>query len=168
MLPALLWIFRIANILNWVVAALFVLLGLMLLSDIGPFRSALDNGQFTPAQADVLVTWLLSACVMIIPVAAAVHVILTRLVAMIRDTMAGAAFSDTNADRLRMIAWMLLVINIIDLAFGQVSIWASAQTGEYFGWSLSLTGWFAVPLLLVLARLFRVGAAMQSDLEGTV
>ncbi|PLK22708.1 hypothetical protein C0V72_13445 [Porphyrobacter sp. TH134] len=168
MLPSLLWIFRIANILNWVVAALFALLGIMLVADIGPFRDAMDNGRFTPAQADVLVTWLLSACLMILPVTGAVHVILTRLIAMIRDTMAGAAFSDTNADRLRMMAWMLLVINIVDLAFGQVSIWASAQTGEYLGWSLSLTGWFAVPLLLVLARLFRVGATMQSDLEGTV
>jgi hypothetical protein len=168
MLPALLWIFRIANILNWVVAALFSLLGLMLLADIGPFRSALDAGRFAPAEADVIVTWLLTVCFMLVPVAAAVHVILTCLIAMIRDTMAGAAFSETNADRLRMIAWMLLIINIIDLAFGQVSIWASAQTGEYLGWSLSLTGWFAVPLLLVLARLFRVGAAMQSDLEGTV
>jgi hypothetical protein len=168
MLPALLWIFRIANILNWVVAALFAMLGIMLMTDIGPFRDAMEGGRFTPGQADVLVTWLTSACLMILPVAGAVHIILTRLIAMIRDTMAGAAFSDINADRLRMMAWMLLIINIIDLAFGQVSIWASGQTGEYLGWSLSLTGWFAVPLLLVLARLFRVGAAMQSDLEGTV
>ena len=168
MLPALLWIFRIANVLNWVSATLLALLGAMLVADIGPFRDVLEQGRFAPSQIEVLITWLMFACLGLIPVAVAVHVILTRLMAMIRDTMGGAAFSEINAGRLRTIAWMLLVINIFDLAFGQVSIWASAQSGEYLGWSLSLTGWFAVPLLLVLARLFREGAAMQSDLEGTV
>ena len=44
----------------------------------------------------------------------------------------------------------------------------SKATGEYFGWSLSLTGWIAVPLLFVLANVFREGAAMRADLEGTV
>ncbi len=62
----------------------------------------------------------------------------------------------------------LLTINLVDLAFGQVSIWASEASGEYLGWSLSLTGWFAVPLLLILARIFKEGAIMRDDLEGTV
>lgn len=168
MLPALLWIFRIANIINWVFAALFAFLGILLVVDPGQFRIGLTERFFDPAQADVVLTYLMFTCFMVVPVAVAAHIILTRLVAMIRDTIGGAAFSETNANRLRMIAWMLLAINIIDLAFGQLSIWASAQTGEYFGWSFSLTGWLAVPLLLVLARLFRDGAAMQSDLEGTV
>lgn len=168
MLNALIWIFRIANVVNWVSAALFAILGIMLVVDIEPFRSALAQALAQESQADVVITWLMFTCFALVPVAAAAHVILTRLASMIRDTINGAAFSDTNADRLRTIGWMLLAINIVDLAFGQMSIWASAQSGEYFGWSLSLTGWFAVPLLLVLARVFRHGAAMREDLEGTV
>ncbi len=31
-----------------------------------------------------------------------------------------------------------------------------------------MTGWFAVPLLLILARIFKEGAIMRDDLEGTV
>lgn len=167
MLPALIWTLRVLNVLNWTVAALFALLGIMLLADIGPFRDALAD-RFSPEQARVLLIWLGLSCAMIVPVAVAVHVILTRLIAMIGDTVAGLAFTDRNADRLRIIAWMLLAINVADVGFGQLSVWASAMTGEYFGWSPSLTGWLAVPLLLVLARLFRAGAAMRSDLEGTV
>ena len=169
MLSALMGIFRVANWLNWIVAALFAFLGALLLIDPAQFGARFVGVLgLSQSQSDAAITWLMGSCLSVLPVAVAVHVILTRLIAMIRDTQAGAAFSEANAQRLITIALALLAINVVDLAYGQLSIWASAQTGEYFGWSLSLTGWFAVPLLLVLARLFREGAAMREDLEGTV
>ena len=36
------------------------------------------------------------------------------------------------------------------------------------GWSFSATGWLAVLLLFVLARVFNEGAEMRYELEGTV
>jgi hypothetical protein len=36
------------------------------------------------------------------------------------------------------------------------------------GWSFNITGWIAVLLLFVLARVFEQGAAMREDIEGTV
>ena len=102
------------------------------------------------------------------PVMVAVHWILTRLAALVRDAAVGHALTDANAARLRAIAWATLAIAIVDLCFGWVSVATSKATGEYFGWSLSLTGWIAVPLLFVLAHVFREGAAMRADLEGTV
>lgn len=168
MLSILVHTLRIANWLNWAMAALFTLLLALLLVEPGLFRESFRNALGVQGADEVVFTWLKWTCAMVIPIAYAVHLILTRLAAMIRDTQRGEGFSETNARRLLVIAWALLAINVADLAFGQLSIWASKVSGEYFGWSLSLTGWFAVPLLFVLARLLREGAQMRDDLEGTV
>lgn len=168
MIKTAIWALRALNWTNWIVAGLFTLLLVLLLVAPDLFRDtfaqALDGER--PMEAALL--WIRLACVIVIPVAIAAHVIFTRLVAMLRDTQAGRAFTETNAQRLATIAWALLAINLADLVFGQVSLWASEASGEYFGWSPALTGWLAVPLLLILARIFKEGAAMRDDLEGTV
>ena len=168
MLRTAIWMLRAANWLNWIAGALFALLLAMMVTDPDQFRTMFDRAFEGPRSVEALFFWLKFACVCVFVVVGAAHLIFTRLIAMLRDTQAGAAFTETNAKRLATIAWALLAINLVDLAFGQVSVWASATSGEYLGWSLSLTGWFAVPLLLVLARLFKEGAIMRDDLEGTV
>ncbi len=168
MLLTLIWILRVTNWLNWIVTAAFTALLVLLIVDPGEFRADVLGRFGDPRIQHVVMTWLVAVCATVPPVAVAAHLILTRLTAMIRDTQKGEAFSKANAARLTLIAWALLAINLIDLAYGQLSTWASAESGEYFGWSPSLTGWLAVPLLLVLARLFREGAAMRDDLAGTV
>jgi len=112
--------------------------------------------------------YLLGVTGLVLPMALAIDRILTRLAGLVRDARTGTALSETNAARVRTIGWCLLAINLADLVYGWLSVRASAATGEYFGWSLSLTGWVAVPLLFVLAHVFREGAAMRDDLEGTV
>lgn len=168
MLKTAIWVLRAANWLNWIGAALFTFLLMLLLVAPDQFKETFERAFEGPRSADAVLIWLKLVCASVIPVAVAAHLIFTRLVAMLRDTQAGAAFTETNAKRLATIAWALLAINLVDLAFGQVSVWASETSGEYFGWSLSLTGWFAVPLLLILARIFKEGAIMRDDLEGTV
>lgn len=160
---------RVTNWLNWIVAALLVAFFALLLVDPGGLRETL-LAQFDPAtgaRAGVQ-TYLFGILALVPPLAVAVHYILTRLAGLMRDAAAGAAFTDTNAQRLSAIGWALLAINIADLVFGWLSVRASEATGEYFGWSLSLTGWIAVPVLFLLAQVFREGAAMREDLEGTV
>ena len=152
MLNAAIWVLRAANWLNWIMGVLFAVLLAMTLIDPDLFRTTFERAFEGPRSVDAIFLWLRLACVCVFAVVGAAHIIFTRLVAMLRDTQAGAAFTEVNARRLATIAWALLAINIVDLAFGQVSVWASETSGEYFGWSLSLTGWFAVPLLLVLAR----------------
>ena len=168
MLHTAIWVLRVANVINWIAAALVMAGALFPLADPQMLDRALDELFTEPASADAARFWLLALLATTVPVAIAAHLIFTRLVAMLCDTQIGAAFSAANAARLTTIAWALLAINIADLAFGRISIWASAQSSEYFGWSPSLTGWFAVPLLLILARIFTEGAAMRDDLEGTV
>ena len=164
------WILRIANWLNWIGAALFTLLLAALLLASEHFYPAIAQAFEVRGQAAVeaVWTWLVSVCAMVIPIAIFIHVIFTRLIALLRDAAVGQAFTEQNAHRLTTVGWTLLAVNILDLLFGQISIWASEVSGEYFGWTVSLTGWFAVLLLFLLARVFREGAAMREDLEGTV
>ena len=39
---------------------------------------------------------------------------------------------------------------------------------EHVTWTPAFTGWIAVAMIFVLARVFRVGAEMRDDLEMTV
>jgi hypothetical protein len=97
------------------------------------------------------------------------YVVLTRLLAIVETVGHGDAFAAENAGRLQTIAWALLGLELLHLAAGAVSILASSP-GEPLDidWSFSLTGWLAVLLLFVLARVFDQGSRMRDDLEGTV
>lgn len=95
---------------------------------------------------------------------AAAHIIFVRLRAIVATVRTGSPFVVKNAERLRSIAWGLLAIQTINLAFGYLSF----RTDEQLGWSFGLTGWLAVLLLFVLAKVFEHGAAMNEELEGTV
>ncbi|WP_341859056.1 DUF2975 domain-containing protein [Qipengyuania sp. GPGPB31] len=154
---------------NWIVAALLTLFFVVLLTDAGGLGTSVLAG----VEGDLAVRaqvrdYLLGVTGLVLPMALAIDRILTRLAGLVHDARAGTALSEANAARLRTIGWCLLAINLADLVYGSLSVRASAATGEYFGWSLSLTGWVAVPLLFVLAHVFREGAAMRDDLEGTV
>jgi hypothetical protein len=97
-----------------------------------------------------------------------VHVLLGRLKAIVETVRAGDPFVAANADRLRIIAWCLLGVQVCDLFFGAVSLTLAAGTEAVSGWTFSLTGWLAVALLFVLARVFAHGTRIRDDLEGTV
>ena len=92
------------------------------------------------------------------------HLVLTRLRELVDSAGAGAAFSLANAARLKMIAWAVLALQLLDLAFG----WLSFRFEDVPGWSPGVTGWIAVLLLFVLAQVFEQGAAMRDELEATV
>ena len=157
------------NWLNWMIALLLVAFLGVLAFDIGGLRGDVFTGYPSEeAGGRAIRSYLFGLLALMPPIAIAVHFILTRLRALVKDVATGHAFSDANARRLSTIGWALLAINLADLVFGWLSIGTSAATGEYFGWSFSLTGWLAMPMLFVLAHVFREGAAMREDLEGTV
>lgn len=166
----LLWSRRLLaglNFLNWI-AGLLIVAALGYVGFVAPdifIDKALHQRVAHPEAA---IGWLRAITFITAPVILLAHIILTRLIAMIDDLRAGHPFVSVNAARLRHIAWALLAIQLLDLAFGLVSIRASAATGAYFGWSFGITGWLAVLLLFVLARVFEGGAAMQDELEQTI
>ena len=97
------------------------------------------------------------------------HVVLTRLLAIVRTVGDGDPFVAGNAARLRAIAWTLLVLQLIGMGIEAIAKTISTPANPVnLETGFSLNGWLAVVLMFVLARVFTVGAAMRSDLEGTI
>lgn len=98
-----------------------------------------------------------------------IHVVLTRLAAIVGTVGSNDPFVLANAARLRSIAWTLLGLELLRLGVGAIASAASFRAaGIDIGWNLALTPWLSILLLFVLASVFGRGAAMRADLEGTV
>ena len=161
--------FRVVNVLNWIFAALFTLLFTLMLATPDLFyKHIADAFDMAPGASNPAYYWLLATAGLAVPIAILVHMILTRLAALVSSARETNALTEENAGRLTTIAWCLLAINVIDLPYGYLAVWASEASGEYFGWSPSLTAWLAALMLFILARVFRHGAQMRADLEGTI
>ncbi|HET7843481.1 MAG TPA: DUF2975 domain-containing protein [Xanthomonadales bacterium] len=95
------------------------------------------------------------------------HLMLTKLLAMLDTVRAGDPFVPDNARRLTQIAWLLLGLQLMHLVHGAFASSLSA-VGAHVDWKFSWSGWVAVLLTFVLARVFEQGTRMRADLEGTV
>jgi hypothetical protein len=107
----------------------------------------------------VLRFWVVLALVMV----AAVHVSLSRLLAVVETVRSGDPFVPENAVRLNTIAWCVLINELLRLTFGILAATMNAA-GSNIEWEFSATGWLAVVLLFVLARVFEEGTALRDDL----
>jgi hypothetical protein len=97
------------------------------------------------------------------------HAVLARLRAMVGKVRTGDAFVSSNAERLRGIGWALLALELLHILVGIVGALASTAADPIdLDWNFSVSGWLAVLLAFVLARVFEEGARMREDLEGTV
>jgi hypothetical protein len=97
------------------------------------------------------------------------HILLTRLLAIVQTVRFGDPFVSGNAARLQTTAWALLGLELLHLAVGAIAAAASSKAQPLdIDWHFSITGWLAVLLLFVLARVFEHGTRMRDDLEGTV
>lgn len=105
--------------------------------------------------------------IMVIGIActAVVHTILRRLLAIVDTVRGGDTFIRLNAQRLYVIAWSVLLIELLRLAVLVLSKAASIP-GQISG--ISPAPWLAILLLFVLSGVFEHGARMRTDLEGTV
>jgi hypothetical protein len=102
-----------------------------------------------------------------LPGFAIVHLMLQRLRAIVRTVQDSDPFVAENSERLRYMAWAMLVWQLLNLLFGVLARWWSPEN-DRIEWSFSLIGWVAVLLLFVLAQVFEAGTRMRQDLEGTV
>lgn len=111
----------------------------------------------------VLRLWMLLA----VPAFAAVHILLSRLVAIVGTVRGGDPFVAENAARMKTIAWCLAGVELFHLVSGAMAA-AMNAAGSDIEWSFSATGWIAVVLLFVLAQVFEEGARIRSDLEAMI
>jgi hypothetical protein len=95
--------------------------------------------------------------------------LLQRLVAMVETVRRGDPFVAENARRLQAIAWVLLGLQLLSIAIAAIASTIS-RPGHPFhvDAGVSVSGWLAVILTFVLARVFAEGALMREELEGTV
>lgn len=146
-------------------AAFFVLLVASFLFEdafLGYYRTRMPE-----VNAALLVPTLRGMVMIGAPMFAMIHVLLARMAQIVDTVRAGRPFVVENAARLRTIAWALLIIQLLHLAFG-AAIQVIAAANFRMEWDFSLAGWLAVLLAFVLAQVFEQGARMRDDLEAMI
>lgn len=95
--------------------------------------------------------------------------VLRRLLAIVGTVRTGDPFVAANAGRLQAIGWLLLALQLLSIVIGGIAKAISTPSHPlHLDAGFSASGWLAVVLTFVLARVFAEGAAMREDLEGTV
>lgn len=95
-----------------------------------------------------------------------------KLRAIVRTVEEGDPFTPVNAERLRAMAWISVAIQIVSLPVGILGSMIEEATDKAANVNveagISTNGLLLALVLFILARVFRTGAQMREDLEGTV
>ena len=166
-LPTAYVVLRILIVLNWVYgAAVLGLVGFTFINEPW-FMKAIDVPAGTDAPPIMIGLRAIALLgVLAVPIN---HLILTRLLRMVETVGRGDPFVVANAYRLNAIAWALLGLQLLSLVIGAIGkAIASKEFPLHLDAGFSTSGWLAVILTFVLARVFAEGALMREDLEGTI
>lgn len=159
-------VLRILIILNWLGGA--AILGLLLVM---PNEQWIMSAfKLTPSpEATRLVSGLRTiACLGLFAIPLN-YVLLKQLTSIVGTVRAGDPFVAANAIRLRAIAWVLLALQLLSLVIGTIGKLVSTPAHPlHLDAGFSISGWLAVLLTFVLARVFTEGTHMREDLEGVV
>ncbi len=165
-LPIAYVLLRILVVLNWLIGAAILAL-LVALPNRDWIMSALD---LSPGAEAERIIWGLRAIAVVglvtIPIN---HAILKRLLAMVATVRAGDPFVAANAYRLNAIAWFLLALQLLSILIAVIGrLISTPEHPVELDAGFSISGWLAVLLTFILARVFAEGTLMREDLEGTV
>ena len=165
-LPFAYVVLRILIVVNWLSGAAIAIL-LIAMPTRQWIMSALD---LTPSpEAERLILGLHAIAVIGLVTIPLNHAVLKRLLAMVDTVRAGDPFVAANAIRLQGIAWALLALQILSLVIGTIARNISTPAHPLdLDAGFSISGWLAVLLTFLLARVFAEGTLMRDDLEGTV
>ena len=157
---------RILIVVNWVGGAAILALLVLLPHE----RWILSSFNLSPSpDADRLILGLRAVAVLGLVAILLNHGILKRLLAIVETVRAGDPFVAANAQRLRAIAWTLLSLQLLSLTIAAIGNAVSSPAHPVrFQAGFSVSGWLAVLLTFLLARVFAEGSVMRDDLEGTV
>jgi hypothetical protein len=157
---------KILVVLNWLTGAAILVLLLVMPNE----KWILSSFNLSPSpDAERLVMGLRAIAVIGLVSIPLNHVVLKRLLAFVETVRAGEAFVAASASRLQAIAWALLALQLLSLVVGAIADAISTPAHPlHFDAGFSISGWLAVLLTFVLARVFAEGALMREDLERTV
>lgn len=91
---------------------------------------------------------------------------LLTLEKIVGSVKAGSPFVAVNADRLARMGWIALLLKLVSLA--ESGLMPAMPYALRFASRLSGPDVLVILVLFILARVFRQGAAMHADLEGTI
>jgi hypothetical protein len=166
-LPIAYVVLRILTVLNWLYGA--AVLGLVIFANVNPafFRRAIDVPEITDPRP--IMTGLTAIAILGVLAVPLNHLILTRLTKMVQTVSQGDPFVRINAYRLNAIAWALLGLQLLSMVIGGIGKSISSKAFPlHLDAGFSISGWLAVIMTFVLARVFAEGTLMREDLEGTV
>jgi hypothetical protein len=162
------WItLRILILLNWLSgAAILLLLTATIVAEQWTF-TALGMSPEDQIRSHIMGLRLIAALGLVaIPLN---YALLKRLLAMVETVRRGDPFVAANAYRLHAIAWVLLALQLLSIVIAAVGKAISTPSFPlHLDAGFSTSGWLAVLLAFVLARVFAEGTLMREDLEGTV
>ena len=165
-LPIAYVLLRIVIVLNWLMGAAILVLLLVMPHE----QWILTSFKLAPSpDADRLILALRAIAVIGIFTVPLNHAVLKRLVAIVDTVRTGDPFVAVNAYRLHMIAWVLLGLQLLSLVVGAIAKSVSTPAHPlHMDAGLSISGWLAVLLTFILARVFAEGTLMRADLDGTI
>jgi hypothetical protein len=165
-LPIAHLVLRILIVFNWLIGAAILALLLVMPHEQWIMRAF----HLSPsADAERVVTGLRSIAVIGLVTIPLNHIVLTRLLGIVKTVREGDAFVAVNARRLQTIAWTLLALQLCGLIISAIAEAVSTPAHPVdVDAGFSIAGWLAVLLSFVLARVFEEGTRMREDLEGTV
>ena len=157
---------RILIVLNWLGGAAILALLVVMPNE----RWIMAAFKLSPSpEAERLVMGLRAIAVLGLAVTPLNYVVLKRLLAIVETVRAGDPFVAANASRLQAIAWVLLALNLLSIVIGAIALTVSTPAHPlHLNAGFSISGWLAVLLTFLLARVFAEGTLMREDLEGTV
>jgi len=123
--------------------------------------------------ADASSYWLILVMLPIVAVIlAASYRFIEKLRDIVRTVEDGDPFTPLNAERLRVMAWLSVAIQAISLPVGIIGSMLEEATGDASSVNIdagfSTNGLLLALVLFIHARVFRTGAQMREELEGTV
>ncbi|MCI0441668.1 DUF2975 domain-containing protein [bacterium] len=165
-LPIAYVVLRVLIVGNWLIGVAFLALLV-----VAPYEEwVMRSFKLTPSpEAERLVMGLRIIVVLILGAIPLNDRILKRLLAIVETVRSRDPFVAANADRLQGIAWALLILQILSIIIGAIGK-AVAIPGRPLDLDagFSISGWLAVLLIFLLARVFAEGTLMREDLAGTV
>ena len=159
-------VLRILIVANWLMAAAILALLVALPNE----RWIMSAFKLSPsAEAERLVMGLRAVAALGLVVVPLNYMVLKRLLAIVETVRVGDPFVSANATRLQTIAWVLLALQVLSLVIGAIAKAVSTPAHPLkLDAGFSISGWLAVLLTFLLARVFAEGTRMREDLEGTV
>ena len=159
-------VLRILIVVNWLSGAAILALLVVMPNE----QWIMTAFKLSPSpEAERLVMGLRAIAVLGLATIPLNYAVLKRLLAIVETVRAGDPFVAANASRLQAIAWVLLAVNLLSIVIGAIARTVSTPAHPLnINASFSISGWLAVLLTFLLARVFAEGTLMREDLEGTV